>query len=166
MKDRVVTDIGAIPSSLDWGSIDWKPIHKKVRNLRQRIYQASKEQQWHKVRSLMKLMLRSHANLLLSVRRVTQENKGKQTPGTDGQVALTPKARVKLARQMQEYTPWQVKPTKRIYIPKSNGKTRPLGIPCIADRVAQTMVKNALEPSWEARFEANSYGFRPRQKHP
>jgi RNA-directed DNA polymerase len=63
---------------------------------------------------------------------------------------------------MQSYAPWQVKPANRIYIPKAgSNQLRPLGIPCIVDRVAQAMVKNALEPSWEARFEANSYGFRP-----
>ncbi len=109
----------------------------------------------------MKLMLRSYSNLLLSVRQVTQENRGKSTPGIDGQVALTTVQRVNLIRQMQEYSLWKVRPTKRIYIPKANAKLRPLGIPCIKDRIAQAMVKNALEPSWEARFEAHSYGFRP-----
>jgi RNA-directed DNA polymerase len=161
VKDRVVTDIGAATPSVDWASIDWKPIYKRVRNLRRRIYRATQQQQWNRVRSLMKLMLRSYSNLLLAIRRVTQENQGKRSPGIDGQVALTPASRAKLVGQMQQFHLWQVKPTRRVYIPKGKGKTRPLGIPCLTDRIAQAMVKNALEPSWEARFEAHSYGFRP-----
>ncbi|MBX9721199.1 MAG: reverse transcriptase N-terminal domain-containing protein [Candidatus Obscuribacterales bacterium] len=66
--------------------------------MRQRIYPATCEQQRNKVRSLMKLMLRSRSNLLQSVRLVTQTNKGKGTPGIDGKVALTNKARVAIIR--------------------------------------------------------------------
>jgi RNA-directed DNA polymerase len=110
----------------------------------------------------MKLMLRSYFNLLVSVRRVTQKNKGKKTAGVDDEVALTPKARMALVRSMGRYTLWKAKPTRRIYIPKVGkpGQVRPLSIPTIRNRVAQAIVKNALEPCWEAQFEPNSYGFR------
>ena len=131
MKDRVHLDIGAGTSIQNWASINWKQVKKRVRNLRQRIYRATQQAQWNRVRSLMKLMLRSYSNLLLSIRRATQENRGKLTPGLDGQVARTPEERVALVKQMQTYTLWRVQPTKRVYIPKANKKLRPLGIPTV-----------------------------------
>ncbi len=161
MKDRTLNGIGANGQILQWDAIDWQTVEGNVRNLRRRIYRASKLGQWNRVRSLMKLMLRSYSNLLASVRRVTQENKGRKTPGVDHQVVLTPKSRMALVKKMLKYTLWKAKPTRRVYIPKANTKLRPLGIPTIKNRVAQAVVKNALEPSWEARFEGNSYGFRP-----
>ncbi|MEC4817846.1 MAG: group II intron reverse transcriptase/maturase [Scytonema sp. PMC 1069.18] len=161
MKDRVSNDIGAKETLLSWSDIDWKTVNKRVKNLRQRIYRATQLGRWNQVRSLMKLLMRSYSNLLLSVRRVTQDNQGRRTAGVDGQKVKTPLERVKLVKEWKEYQPWRVQPTKRVYVPKSNGKLRPLGIPTIKNRVAQAIIKNALEPSWEARFEANSYGFRP-----
>lgn len=161
MKDRTLIGIGADGQTLQWDAVNWQTVGENVRNLRQRIYRATKLGQWNRVRSLMKLMLRSYSNLLLSVRRVTQENKGRKTPGIDRQVILSPKSRMTLVKNMLKHTLWKAKPTRRVYIPKANTKLRPLGIPTIKNRIAQAIVKNALEPSWEARFEANSYGFRP-----
>ncbi len=163
MKDGTDNSIGAAGQALEWSLIPWDFIDKSIRKLRQRIFRAMREQKWNVVRNLMKLMLRSYFNLLASVRKVTQENKGKKTAGVDGELALSPKARMALVRSMGRYTIWKAKPTRRIYIPKVGkpGQNRPLSIPTIRDRVAQAIVKNALEPCWEARFEPNSYGFRP-----
>jgi RNA-directed DNA polymerase len=95
------------------------------------------------------------------VRRVTQINAGRNTPGVDMLVVKTPKARSELVDQIRSYQPWKARPARRVYIPKANGKMRPLGIPTVTDRVMQAILKNALEPYWEARFEPASYGFRP-----
>ncbi len=145
----------------DWNSVNWREANQQVRNLRQRIFRASQEGNGRKVRSLQKLMLRSRANTLVSVRRVTQENRGRNTAGVDKLVVKTPAEHGKLVDHLMEYQPWRAKPARRVYIPKSNGKLRPLGIPTVIDRVMQARVKNALEPAWESRFEATSHGFRP-----
>src|SRR5436305_5829744 len=145
----------------DWNTIEWKRANRTVRKLRQRICRARHLGNLKKVRSLQKLMLKSYSNRLVSVRRVTQTNAGKNTPGIDGMVISTPQARAKLADALGQYTAWKAKPARRVYIPKANKKLRPLGIPAVVDRCLQSMVKNALEPAWEARFEGISYGFRP-----
>jgi RNA-directed DNA polymerase len=149
------------PVPTDWNTVNWRTVNRQVRNLRRRIFRASQQGDWRKVHSLQKLMLRSHANRLQAVRRVTQENQGKDTPGVDKVLVKTPAARGKLVDELGSYQPWRALPAKRVYIPKANGKRRPLGIVSIRDRALQAMVKNALEPAWEARFESTSYGFRP-----
>jgi RNA-directed DNA polymerase len=145
---------------LDWHAIEWKRVYRSVKNLRQRIFRASRDGDLKKVRSLQRLMLRSRANIFESVRRVTQVNHGKDTPGVDSILVTTPEERAALCLTLGQLALHQVHPVRRVYIPKRQG-ARPLGIPTIVDQCVQAMVKNALEPFWEAWFEGSSYGCRP-----
>jgi len=155
---------GPEDATLDWDAVDWRACEASVRRFRQRIFTASRAGDLARVRNLQKLMLRSRANALVSVRRVSERNAGRLTAGVDGEVALTSKAKVNLVLRMQRKAePFVALPVRRVYIPKKqrSAKRRPLGIPVILDRCRQAMVAGALEPEWEARFEPKSYGFRP-----
>jgi RNA-directed DNA polymerase len=156
------TDVSVTIKNSDWHDVNWRKANRIVRQLRQRIFKATQNGDIKRVRSLQRLMLRSYSNVLLSVRKATQENQGKKTAGVDRVLVKTPLQRMKLTNDLaMNNKDWQPKPTRRVYIPKSNGKNRPLGIPTIRDRCLQAIVKNALEPYWEAKFEGCSYGFRP-----
>lgn len=154
-------DVSVTERTTDWNNVNWRKTNQVVKNLRRRIFKATQEGNLRKVRSLQRLMMRSYSNILLATRRVTQTNSGKNTPGVDKLVVKTPATRGILVDALAKFIPWKPLPTKRVYIPKANGKKRPLGIPSIIDRCLQAIVKNALEPYWEARFEGSSYGFRP-----
>jgi RNA-directed DNA polymerase len=144
-----------------WASIDWATKEEHVSRLQGRIFRAAANGCHAKVKNLQKLLVRSTSAKLLAIRQVTQQNAGRNTPGIDGVVCNTSSSRIRLLNEGLQLKGYRPKPVRRVYIPKANGKLRPLGIPTVRDRVMQAIVKMAIEPEWECRFEANSYGFRP-----
>lgn len=155
-----LTCAGAAPHTLtDWHAINWPKVHQNVRRLQARIVQATKAGRWGKVKALQRLLTRSFSGKALAVRRVT-DNQGKRTPGVDNQLWNDPrqKAQALHALKQRGYRP---QPLKRVYIPKKNGKKRPLGIPTMHDRAMQALYLLALQPVAETTGDAHSYGFRP-----
>jgi RNA-directed DNA polymerase len=144
---------------VEWHSINWRKLERSVYKLQKRIYQASVRGDVKAYRRLQKTLMRSWSARAASVRRVTQDNQGKKTAGVDGVNSLTPKQRLELTGNLNLGS--IVSPTRRVWIPKpGTEEKRSLGIPTMKDRALQALVKLALEPEWEARFEPNSYGFR------
>jgi RNA-directed DNA polymerase len=142
-----------------WEQANWVHIEAEVKRLQMRIAKAAREGRWGKAQALQRLLTRSHGGKMLAVKRVT-ENSGKKTPGVDGRIWLTPAARWKGMLSLR-HLGYRSMPLRRVYIPKSNGKRRPLGIPCMRCRAMQALWKLALEPIAETRADPNSYGFRP-----
>jgi RNA-directed DNA polymerase len=143
---------------VNWHAIDWRKVHHNVRRLQVRIVKAAQTGRWGRVKALQRLLTHSFAGKALAVRRVT-ENQGKRTPGVDGETWETPEKKAQAVQSLRQrgYRPY---PLKRVYIPKSSGKLRPLGIPTMRDRAMQALHLLALDPIAENTGDPNSYGFR------
>ena len=146
-----------------WKDLPWHTRERQVFKLQKRIFHASQRGEVQALHRLQRLAMMSRATSLLAVRKVTQDNRGKKTAGVDGVQSLTPDARLRLAETLQK-APCDAKgaPTRRVWIPQpGRQEKRPLGIPTMEERARQALAKIALEPAWEAKCEANSFGVRP-----
>jgi RNA-directed DNA polymerase len=143
---------------VDWHAIDWRRVHQTVRRLQARIVKAIQEGRWGKVHALQHLLTHSFSAKALAVRRVT-ENQGKRTAGVDRVTWQTPEQKATAVGTLRQrgYRP---QPLRRVYVAKSNGKLRGLGIPTMRDRAMQALYLLALDPIAETLADPNSYGFR------
>lgn len=148
-------------SAFDWRDTNWSACHRRVRSLQVRIVKAWQEGRRRKAKALQRMLTRSLSGKALAVKRVT-ENQGKRTPGVDGETWSTPdsKSKAVLSLRRRRYQP---RPLRRVYIPKRNGRMRPLGIPTMRDRAMQALYLLALEPIAECTADRNSFGFRPKR---
>src|SRR4030095_15922997 len=161
MSQRQCAKTQGLSLKVAWQGIAWKKVQRHVFPLQKRIYRAAQREDVRTVHKLQKLLVKSWYARLLAVRRITQDNRGKQTAGIDGAKCLTPPQRWGLATALQ--LDGNATALRRIWIPKRGSTTekRPLGIPTQADRARQTLVRQDLEPAWEAKLSPHTYGFRP-----
>ncbi len=152
------------PESESWRKLPWRKLEQHVYRIQKRIFKAESRGKTRTVHTLHKLLMKSRAARMIAVRRVTQDNQGKKTAGVDGVKSVPPRQRLEMVEGIhpKRWKSIKAHPVRRVYIPKpGKAEKRPLGIPVMETRAHQTLVKLALEPAWEAKFEANSYGFRP-----
>jgi len=154
--------IDGLKSDADlWHSINWNKADQIVNRLQVRIVKAEKAKNRELVRSLQRLLARSLAGRLKAVKRVT-ENRGKRTPGVDGLTLDTPAKKWRQAQRLNA-SGYKSQPLKRTYVPKKNGKKRPLGIPVMHDRAEQALELLGLAPVSECTADCHSYGFRKKR---
>jgi len=149
----------ASDAALEWDAMPWQNHKENVRRLQARIVKAVHGGRWGKVKALQRLLTHSFSAKVLAIKRVT-ENQGKNTPGVDGVLFRTPRQKMQAVHSLKRrgYHP---QPMRRVYIPKKNGKMRPLGIPTMKDRAMQALHLLALEPIGESTADLHSFGFRP-----
>jgi group II intron reverse transcriptase/maturase len=145
----------------DWKRLPWKTFEQNLFHLQHRLYKASREKDIKKCKKLQSLILGSASSRYLAVRQVTVLNTGRKTAGVDGKSSLSPRERWKLTEELMNISNWKHQPLLRVFIPKDNGESRPLGIPTIRDRAMQCLLKYALEPYYEGLASGGSVGFRP-----
>jgi len=158
--EALIREDESAPSDIPerWGDINWRRVERNVRAMQIRIAKATQERDWRRVQALQRSLTRSFSAKASAVRRVT-ENQGKRTAGVDRELWDSPEVRWEAIGRLRRrgYRPL---PLRRVFIPKSNGKERPLGIPTMLDRAMQALYLLALEPVSEGTSDPNSYGFR------
>ena len=158
-----MTDMATYPGAFSdaqvtWSTLQWNRVYRNVRRLQARIVKATQAKRWGKGKALQRLLTRSFSAKVLAIRRVT-ENKGKNTPGVDGEVWNTPEKKSQALNELkhQGYRP---SPLQRMYIPKADGRQRPLSIPPMLARAMPTLSRQARDPIAECQADPNSYGCR------
>jgi RNA-directed DNA polymerase len=159
--EEIIDNDGSAPSHLPtgWHAIDWHRVEQQVRTTQMRIAKATQSGDWRRVKALQRSLVRSFTARALAVRRVT-ENQGKRTAGVDRELWQTPTRKWLAVSELKQSRGYRPLPLRRVYIPKANGKERPLGIPTMKDRAMQALHLLSLEPVVESQSDPNSYGFR------
>jgi len=158
ITDKVSASSHAFTLYFKWISFDWDKAEKRVYRLQKRIAKATANGKFNKVKALQRILVKSFEARMLAIKKVTS-NKGKYTPGVDNIILEKPQDKTKEALSLMKFG-YKPSPLKRIYIPKSKGKKRPLSIPTIRDRAMQALYLMALSPIAETYADRDSYGFR------